>query len=192
MDIKVTTPKGNVTSEFIFVTRMHDDEKVLHRYPKDILAIRAAEYDLEIDDPVVFDIVMLEYLIVEPEDQEFHPLFAEEEVSSALSIVRSRIDVVKQEHGAPEGDAGILFLAADDPASTPGLKISRDLHLSESDRSIRPWIKHRRDQVKKQVQHQMTQKKPTAAELYKQAALRDMHQWAIEEDRRRFPNARRS
>lgn len=132
MDIQIANA-GQYDHRTMVVTRdlgLDNGHKIIAqpwRYPNEILAIRAGEYNTDPDDPAIMDMVLLEHLIVLDDPYETHPLFATDS-EEALHIVSQRIEAVRVEHGAPEEPRmRSLFTAADDDRSTQGLTDTKSL-----------------------------------------------------------------
>lgn len=146
MDIQIISAELTTDQKSIIVERTFDGQRNLTKMPKETLAIRAAEYDLDPEDPRVLDIVLMEQFH-EPEDpEEIHPLYAAPTVAEALAVVEKRIEQVKTEHGAPAGRMRSLFAAASSPKATPGLGQTKDLLLAHADKEIGIYVKIHRDQ----------------------------------------------
>lgn len=98
----------------IFTVTTHTIDGKFHktRWPKETLGIRAAEYDLEPEDPEVLELVMLEPWVTEFDPHEVHPLFAAKSVAKALDIMRARLERVREVHGSPKDPAKRMLARA--------------------------------------------------------------------------------
>jgi hypothetical protein len=172
MDIQILSG-AHEENQYIDLIRTYDGHPNKHRYPKEILAIRAAEYNLEWDDPRVLDMVLLEHLIPDPEER-FHPLYLMDP-HEAIEVVSNRIEVVKQQHDAPEGDAGKLLLAADTDAATLGLKKTKKEMFQRAPRDIDWIIRHHRDSTRKVVDKIMAQGDSDPLRQVRDTALAELH-----------------
>lgn len=97
MDIQIVGAELSADGQFITVYRdiTEDDgtfcPRVPHRYPKETLAIRAAEYDMEIDDPRVLDQILLENFYVDANTDTPDPLFTMK-IPEALEVAQRKIE----------------------------------------------------------------------------------------------------
>lgn len=164
MDIQITNAEL-VEDRWIHIERLHregDKEWTsLHRMPKEILAIRAAEYNLEVDDPRVMDIVLMEPFFPETTD-EVHPLYSRGTVAEALTVQESHLQAAKKKHGTPNKKAHELLRkhAPDDIA----------------------WaVKHHRDVERAKFTH--LQKAKPMGDQIKTQALTMLHSEALEVER---------
>jgi hypothetical protein len=144
VDIQIVgaEPEGQ---NFLVVARTLDGELNLERYPREVLAIRAAEYDLEPDDDFVLDLVLLERFD-EPENvEETHPLFAASTVKGALKVMHSRIDTVRTVHGAPRNANRMMARAVANKAASKGLVRAQNLLVKNADRDVDEPVRRLRD-----------------------------------------------
>lgn len=155
MDIQIVKAEESEGKWIIVWRTITEDDGTVrtypHRYPNVTLAIRAAEYDLEPDDPRVLDIMLLEdFYPSHPDDK--HPLFHASSVAEALAIMEERIETIRNEHGAPkEPQMRSLFHAADVEESTQGLTDAKTLFLKHADPSIGWAVKVNRDEGRKSI-----------------------------------------
>ena len=167
MDIEITKVEL-VDNRFIHVERIHKDgDQVwssINRMPKEILAIRAAEYDLETSDPRVLDAVLLEPFFPSMQDGEVHPLYYSETVADALKELERQIAAAKKRHGAPDH------------------KKAKPL-LDHAPRDIAWAVKHHRDIER--GKHKATKPKASLEGQIKTEAINMLHAEAIEEGTRR-------
>src|SRR4051812_20303885 len=85
---------------YLYVIRTLDGIQQPNKMPKEMLAIRAAEYNLDVRDPMALDIMLLEPFMTEQDD--VHPLYAEAKIEDALTIIWGRVENVRVKHGAPK------------------------------------------------------------------------------------------
>jgi len=142
---------AEVVGPFLFIARTVDGARHLQRMPKETLAIRAAEYGLEPDDPFVLEMVLHEHLI-EPEDQdELHPLFAAPSIAKARTEMRARVTAARDAHGAPKGKLRALAAAIDAGTATAGAGEAAALLLQHADPRVavpmRALVAAERDRV---------------------------------------------
>ncbi len=188
MDIQIVRAELSKDGQFITVFRdITDDEgrlwrDVPERFPKQTLAIRAAEYDLEINDPRVLDQILLENFYKGP-SQEQAPLYSEPTIKKALAKWEDRVESLRVEHGAPEEpQMRSLFHAADLDASTQGLTDAKNLFLEHADPNITLWVKLHRDKLRDKL---VPRVKKSLTETLKGDILADLVEEAkIEEGRR--------
>jgi hypothetical protein len=190
MDIQITGAYMDPDGQNIIVTRdiTHEDgtkwEGYLQRFPKESLAIRAAEYNLEPDDPRVLDILLMEFVVLQETIGRVHPLYREDTIEEALAIVEKYIDDVKTEHGAPtEPKMRSLFHAADSPKSTQGLTDTKAILLEHADPDIGVFIKMNRDEGRKVFGK--LKEPETLFERTKNSALATVWDQALTEDKQR-------
>lgn len=118
----------------------------IHRMPKEILSLRAAEYDLPVDDPRVLDMVLLEHLILTDDLPDPHPLFAADSVKDALKQMEKMLDILRERHGQPKEK----FLAnAKNPSQ--GLIVVQGLLHAHTDSSVIEPVKYFRDKERSVV-----------------------------------------
>jgi len=155
--------------------------------PKDLLALRAAEYNLDIEDPRAFDMVMMEMWVSTPEEEVIHPLYRCEYIEESLEIVMSRVDEAKKTHGHPE-DKWSLFHAADlpEPESTKGLTDSKEIFLTRADKDVMRWQKIMRDEGRKRI---LNETKSSLAQRLKAEAFTVLQGHAMMENEERKRNA---
>jgi hypothetical protein len=151
MDIQIVGAEETPDGKHIIVTRTitEDDgssRTYPERFPKETLAIRAAEYNLPVDDPRVLDQILLEgFYPADP--NEHHPLFASETIEEAVEIMTARIEHVRNANGAPkQPQMRSLFHAADLAESTQGLTDAKALFLKHADPAVAVWVQILRDQ----------------------------------------------
>src|SRR4051794_7828253 len=96
MDIQITGIE--LDGPWIRVQRTVDGEGHGERMPKETLAIRAAEYNLEPDDPRALDIVLLEMFYTPDDPDEIHPLYRMRNIDDALNEVLRRIQIVRDQN----------------------------------------------------------------------------------------------
>jgi hypothetical protein len=185
VDIQIT---GAIQSgKYILISRVVDGANWIERMPKETLAIRAAEYDLEPDDPRVLDQVLLEGFYVPEDPDEIHPLFKEATVADALAIMEQRIEQVRNDNGAPKEPAmRSLFHAADLDASTQGLTDAKRLLLDNVDPDLAQWVKINRDEGRKAP----APVEKTMGEIIKERGLGYVIEEAKLEDNSRMRDAR--
>jgi hypothetical protein len=158
MDIQVTGAV-ELGENFIVIYRTLDGTPHATRPPKEILAIRAAEYNAEVTDPDIIDMVMLEQFI-KGVDEKYHPLYVES-IDDAREIVNARIEAVKKLHGHPTGEMSRLSFAATTDKATPGLKTSLGLLAKHADQRIREDIQTMRDHGREAIKDRRGFKQPT-------------------------------
>jgi|SRR5690349_523038 len=155
MDIQIT---GIVDpgDGFLYLERTIDSSpnKRYNKMPRETLAIRAAEYNLEPDHPKALDIMLMEPFIVYTEPQPFHPLHTCDTIEEALQIVWAQVEDAKTRNQAPtEPHLRSLFHAADLPVpeSTQGLTDVKERLLHYCDDTVPIWVKVYRDEERKKV-----------------------------------------
>jgi len=180
MDIQIV--KAEVQGEYILVYRLIDGKQNINRMPKQILSVRAAEYDLPVDDPRVLDIVLLEGYYEPDDPEEIHPLFSSNTIEDALEAIQKRIEKVRDDNGAPKKmPMRSLFHAADTSESTQGLTEAKEVLLEHADPEIGLWVQINRDEARKQVH----KNKQTLTEAMRESALAALAEQAQSEDRSR-------
>lgn len=129
--MRITITDSDADDEFIYVRRTIEDwpdrDPVvlgIEKMPAWTHVARAAEYDLDPADPIVMDMVLLEnfHTVATGEHDDVHPLFAEESVAKALSVMRSRLVTVRKFVKAPtKAPHTRLWTAADTDEASAGL-----------------------------------------------------------------------
>jgi hypothetical protein len=183
MDIKIESAELSPDGKFIIVVRSFGPGQGgdIERMPKETLAIRAAEYNLEIDDPMAMDLVMLERFQEDQDPNETHPLYASATVEEALDIMRVRIENARNLHGAPQDvEHRNLFTAADTPESSQGLKDLKGLFVEHSHPDTAIWVKINRDEGRKATQ--LASPELGFIEVMKMSAIASVHEEARIED----------
>jgi len=147
MDIKITKAELDPDGRHLLVYRTYDEgtpneRTSINRMPKEILSLRAAEYNLEPEHPDVLDMILLEPFIDMPG---LHPLVTAATIVDAHAEVMRHIEAVKQEHGAPAGRMRTLFHAAESSTSSDGLKQAKALLLEHVDPTTVAATKYFRD-----------------------------------------------
>jgi hypothetical protein len=125
----------------------------MHKMPKLTLSIRAAEYNLDVEDPLALDMVLREHLYFRTGLPRYdvngvHPLFYLPSVGAAASFMEKRIEEVRVDRKAPEIETGNRMLAGavENKAASKGLVAVRDqLLLAQDSRIIEP-VQFYRDQ----------------------------------------------
>jgi hypothetical protein len=180
MDIQIAGAELSKDGKYITVYRdITEDNGEFHknvpeRFPKETLAIRAAEYDMEIDDPRVLDQILLEGFYQTKETDNPDPLF-NLDISDARDLVQERVEQVRIDNGAPEDPImRSLFHAADVEESTQGLTEAKRLFLEHADPNVTLWVKYRRDTIKQQMQLGRNQRRSLADDL-KESVLAEIH-----------------
>jgi hypothetical protein len=155
MDI-VVSESTYFQGRFIVVSRTLRENDVewtnLERMPRETLAIRAAEYDLEPEDDFVLDLVMLERFVpVTWDTTDVHPLFSADTVKDALEIMRDRVESARVEHGSPRGRNRMLAAAVRNGVASDGLVAAHRLCMDSADpRVVRP-IRYMRDRERERL-----------------------------------------
>ncbi len=131
MDIHIV----DVASEgpWTYVSRIEGGAESIERMPRETLAIRAAEYNLEVDDPRALEIVLLERFYNAEDPDEIHPLYKMRNIDDALNEAQRRIQVVKDEH------------------NVTGLEVAKDVLLEHAPNDIAWAVQHQRDIARDQV-----------------------------------------
>jgi hypothetical protein len=122
-----------------------------HKMPKLTLAFRAAEYDMDPEDPFALDLVMREYFYHDTDKPHYekggvHPLFYLPSVEEARTFMESRIEEVRVDRKAPQGDSRLLAGAVKAKAATKALVEVRDIFLKSVDKRVAEPIQFYRDQ----------------------------------------------
>lgn len=183
MDIQIVDSHEYYDPNFVVIRRTLDGMPFAQRQPKDVLFLRAAEYNLEPDDPRVLDMVLLECFTVWDPTMVVAPLYQQIDIEEALSIVEGKIEDVRVEHGAPEEPMmRQLFTAADLEESTEGLTLAKTI-LFKGDHRVMPWHKIMRDEGRKEMASVST----PMEQMLKGQALAILHEQAMDEHRMRFP-----
>lgn len=142
---------AEVIGPFLFIARTVDGARHLQRMPKETLAIRAAEYGLEPDDPFILDLVLHEHLIEPDDPEEVHPLFAAPTVGQARTELRARLTKVRDAHGAPKGKLRPLAAAIEAGTASRGAADAAALLLQHADPRVaapmRALVKAERERV---------------------------------------------
>lgn len=142
MDIRIADA-SYYQSRFLIVSRQVDGERFMERAPRETLAIRAAEYNLDPDDDFVLDLVMLEPFMGAVEGPgDVHPLYSADTVADALEIMRDRVELARVEHGAPKGKNRMMAAAIRNGVASDGLVTAHRLYLDSADDWI-PALVHR-------------------------------------------------
>jgi AcrR family transcriptional regulator len=135
----------------------------VHRMPREILAIRAAEYNLEVDDPFALDLLLLERFIdVNPE--ETPPLYSRSTIAEAVEEMKNRIEVVRATHGSPAEPRRLLAHGIDAGIATDGLVEAQRLLLKHVHEDIIEPTKFFRNEIRAHVRRQKS-RLPLPAEL---------------------------
>lgn len=186
MDIQIVGAEETPDGKHIIVTRTitEDDgtsRTYPERFPKETLAIRAAEYNLSVDDPRVLDQILLEgFYPADPDER--HPLFSSATIEEAVEIMTERIEHVRNANGAPQRpQMRSLFHAADLDESTQGLTDAKDLFLKHADPGVTVWVQVLRDEGRA-AQHIPA---PSFLEQVKQTAFSSEFEKAKIEDNER-------
>lgn len=136
MDITITGAEMDESGRYIHVHRTlrdgTDERLMIEKMPCETLGIRAAEYDLDVDDPVVLDLVLLEGFYRPEDPDEVHPLFSADSVAQAYRVMRDRLEVVRTQHGAPEFPNRLMASAVANGNASDGLVRARALLLEHS------------------------------------------------------------
>lgn len=127
-----------------------------HKMPKTILTIRAAEYDLDVEDPLVLDMVLRDHHYHEIGDYHvngIHPLFYMPSVEEAKSFMSDKIEEVRVDRIAPEFETGNRLLAGaiQNKVATKALVSVRDQLLQAFDRRLAEPIQYYRDKGRAQL-----------------------------------------
>jgi hypothetical protein len=181
MDIQITGIQ-DPGDGFLYIERTLDGGELphLHKMPKEMLAIRSAEYNLPVDDPRALDIVLMEIWVEEPPGEKYAPLYSAPTVEDALEIIMQRVEDAKTRHGAPEQpQMRSLFHAADLPESTQGLTDVKAKLLEHADPEFQKWVHIHRDAARESIRTNMDNM--SFAERMKMEALNIVHDKAIEE-----------
>lgn len=153
MDIQITGVQ-DPDDGFLYIERTIDGGAVPHlnKMPRETLAIRAAEYNLQPDDPRAMDIMLMEPFIVLDKPQIYAPLYTCSDIDEALEIVWGHVEDAKTRNGAPEHPVlRSLFRAADLPVpeSTQGLTDVKERLLNYCDDTVHIWVQAHRDNARK-------------------------------------------
>lgn len=188
MDIQITGIE-DPGDGFLYIERTIDGGPNLHynKMPRETLAIRAAEYNLEPDHPKALDIMLMEPFIVLDKPQPYHPLYTCSTIEEALDIVWGQVEDTKTKNGAPEEPVlRSLFLAADLPVpqSTQGLTDVKERLLHYCDDKVPIWVKIYRDKERKVVRRD---KPYSLLDQLKHQAMATVYEEASHEDRMRNP-----
>jgi len=185
MDIQIVGAEETPDGLHIVVTRTITDDEgnsrtYPERFPKETLAIRAAEYDLEVDDPRVLDQILLEGFYDEANPLETHPLHGEKTIADALAVMEKRVERVRNKHGAPkEPKMRSLFHAAELDESTQGLTDAKRLFTKHADPTVGTWVKIMRDEGRRAAKNT---RNPNIIEAMKTSALNIEHDKALAEE----------
>jgi hypothetical protein len=141
---------------FVIISRTVVDagetRKVLERAPKETLAIRAAEYDLETDDDFVLDLVLLEpFMRMAEGPGDVHPLYSADSVKDALEIMRDRVEDARAEHGAPRGKNRMMAAAIRNGAASAGLVRAHHRYQESADTRVVDPIRYMRDKERERL-----------------------------------------
>jgi hypothetical protein len=186
MDIQITGIR-DPGDGFLYIERTIDGGTVPHqnKMPKESLAIRAAEYNIEPDDPIALNMLLMENFIVLSQPQPHHPLHTCDDIGEALEIVMAQVEDAKTRNGAPtEPHLRCLYAAADLPVpeSTQGLTDVRERLLNYCDDSIPIWVRVHRDENRKQARRENPYNLLNQLKKEAMGVLRDQ---AMTEDRQR-------
>jgi hypothetical protein len=191
MDIQITGVE-DPDDGFLYVARTIDGGAVPHlnKMPRDMLAIRAAEYNLAPDDPKAMDIMLMEPFIVLEKPQPYHPLHTCDTIDEALEIVWAQVEDAKTRDDAPKDPIlRSLFRAADLPVpeSTQGLTDVKERLLNYCDDKAPIWVTVHRDENRAHVKKQLASgfRPYNLLDQLKQHALGTLHDQASVEQRRR-------
>lgn len=115
----------------------------LMQMPKETLAIRAAEYDVEVDDPFALELVMREHLI--RSDDFVAPLYTDLSAQELRAEMDRRLEAVRVEHGAPAGADRLIARAVELDKASDGMVEAHRLFLTHADPDIREVVQEYRD-----------------------------------------------
>lgn len=149
MDIQIVD--AQVQGDFLITKRTCDGAIHLRKEPKIVLAIRAAEYNLDVDDPFVLDMILMEPFIRVEDEDEIHPLYAADTVFEAGEILRKRVDDTQELHGAPTGPLRVMAKAIEAKKATQGLVVVQKLLLQNADKRVRGPIQTLRDRERNRM-----------------------------------------
>lgn len=153
MDIQITGATVHQGTSWLIVARTLDGALNLERMPRETLAIRAAEYDLDPEDPFALDLVLLERFYSPADPEEIHPLFAAPSVAAAERAMRERIAEVQDAHGAPVGKLRPLAAAIAAGKATEGAgKAHRHLQRGANPQ-VRGAVQFLRDRERERIQN---------------------------------------
>jgi hypothetical protein len=129
-----------------------------HRLPKITLTCRAAEYNLDIEDPLALDITMREHLYhmsnLEPyEKNGLHPLLTLPSVELATEFMAMRIEDVRVDRKAPQEVSGNRMLAGavKNKAATKALVEVHEGLLRAYDKRVIEPLQFYRDQIREKL-----------------------------------------
>lgn len=168
MDISIE--KAALHSPYIIVNRLVDGQVWIERAPKEILAIRAAEYDLEPDDDFVLDLVLLEPFMVTVEAPgTVHPLFRCDTVADALEEMHARVGEAQEVHGAPKGKNRAMAAAVRNGAASAGLLEVHHRYHKYADPRVRGPVQTLRDAERDRLRNVTPKARSLADRLAEQA-----------------------
>jgi hypothetical protein len=134
-----------------------------HMIPKLALGVRAAEYDLDPEDPRVLDMILR--LPHHPETGKPRieradgrpPLYYLPTVAEAIDFMDARVEEVRVDRLAPAADTGNRMLAdaVTNKAATKGLVQARDHLLKSVDKRLVEPIQYYRDQIRDEVKREV-------------------------------------
>jgi hypothetical protein len=129
-----------------------------HKMPRLTLAIRAAEYGLDVEDPFALDLVMREHLYLQTglpryEVDQVHPLFYLPSVAEALAFMQERIEEVRVDRQAPAEETGnrMIANAVLNKAATKAAGQVRSHLLKSCDKRIIAPVQDTRDQLREET-----------------------------------------
>jgi len=161
--VDIVIEKAVLHAPFMVVSRKVDGQTWVERAPKETLAIRAAEYDLDPEDDFVLDLVMLEpFLITTEKPGEVHPLFFCDSVADALEVMHARVAEAQDFHGAPKGKNRALAAAVRNGVASAGLVMAHDRYRKYADPRVTVPVQRLRDVQREQLRNRP--KEPTMAD----------------------------
>jgi hypothetical protein len=131
----------------------------IHYIPKIALGIRAAEYDLDPEDPRVLEMILRIHHHsdtgkprIEREDGR-PPLYTMETVAAARDFIGDRIEEVRVDRKAPAIETGARMLAGaiENRVATEALVQARSMLLKFVDKRLVEPVQHYRDQMREEV-----------------------------------------
>lgn len=136
----------------------------MHKLPKLALTVRAAEYNLDVEDPLALDLILRSHWYPQIdgsttpsyEKNGIPPLLYMPSVQEASTFMDERIEEVRVDRKAPPKDTGSRMLAGAirNKDCTKGLVVVRDKLLSAYDRRLAEPVQFYRDQAREKFQEQ--------------------------------------
>lgn len=153
MDIQIVDVQYG-GDRWLHVHRTLDGVLQINRMPREMLAMRAAEYNLELDDPFALDMMLLENFYPNHDPEASHPLHVSETIEEAVVVMKERIEWVRNEHNAPQGANRMIADAIANSAATQGAVDTQRLLIKHGDKGVIQPVQFFRDKIREEKKRQ--------------------------------------